>query len=119
MKSVTKEHLESIIEGMYFINPAEAVKMSNTNAIKYRNTLGLLTICVLVLKTGFTVTGESACVDPTNFNKKLGQKLAYENAFEKLWPLEGYLLKQQMHEQEEVAKSLSQFGEDDCEGCKI
>lgn len=58
-----------------------------------------LTICVLTVENGFTVTGESACADPANFNTEIGESFAYEQAFEKLWPLEGYLLKQRLYEQ--------------------
>lgn len=58
-----------------------------------------LTICVITMENGFTVTGESACADWLEFNKEKGESIAYDNAFEKLWPLEGYLLKQRMHEE--------------------
>jgi hypothetical protein len=61
--------------------------------------LGLLTFCVLVLRNGFTVTGESACASPENFDAELGRKIAYGNAVQKLWPLMGYALKQKLHEQ--------------------
>jgi hypothetical protein len=60
--------------------------------------LGLLTFCVLVLRNGFTVTGESACVSPENFDAEIGRKVARQKAVEKIWPLEGYLLKQRLHE---------------------
>lgn len=53
-----------------------------------------LTVVCVTLKNGYTVTGESACVDPTNFNKELGEKYALQAAITKLWSLEGYLLKQ-------------------------
>lgn len=55
-----------------------------------------LTICVLSLENGFTVTGESACASPENFDRIIGQKIAYENAREKIWMLEGYLLKEKL-----------------------
>lgn len=55
--------------------------------------LDLLTICVLVLRNGFTVTGESACASPENFNAEIGRKVARENAVAKVWPLMGYELK--------------------------
>jgi hypothetical protein len=55
--------------------------------------LGLLTFCVLVLKNGFTVTGESACASPENFNAEIGQKIARTNAVAKIWPLMGYELR--------------------------
>lgn len=60
--------------------------------------LMLLTFCVLVLKNGFTVTGESACASPENFDKELGRKIARNNAVNKIWALEGYLLKQALHD---------------------
>ena len=50
------------------------------------------TICILYIENGYTVHGESACVDPNEFNKALGEKYSYEDAIDKLWPLEGYLL---------------------------
>jgi hypothetical protein len=57
-----------------------------------------LTICVLTLVNGFTVTGESACIDPKMFNKAIGEQIAFNNALEKIWPLEGYLLQQRRFE---------------------
>ena len=56
-----------------------------------------LTVCVLTLVNGFTVTGESACASPENYNEEIGNKIARENAREKIWQLEGYLLKQQLY----------------------
>lgn len=60
------------------------------------------TICQLTLENGFTVIGKSACVDPTKFNVAVGGKYAFEDAFNKVWELEGYLLKQRIHEQEKA-----------------
>lgn len=59
--------------------------------------LRLLTFCVLVLRNGFTATGESACVSPENFNPQIGRKIAREKAIEKIWPLMGYALKNQLN----------------------
>jgi len=56
------------------------------------------TVCLLTLKNGFTVTGESACASPENFDIELGRKIARENARNKIWMLEGYLLKQRLFE---------------------
>lgn len=61
--------------------------------------LRLLTFCVLVLKNGFTVTGESACASPENFDAEIGRNIARENARNKIWALEGYLLKQKLTDQ--------------------
>ena len=55
-----------------------------------------LTVCALTLRNGFTVTGESACASPENFNAEIGQKIARANAREKLWPLLGFRLRDEM-----------------------
>ncbi len=60
--------------------------------------LGLLTFCVLVLRNGFTVSGESACASPENFDDEVGRKIARQNAVSKIWPLLGFALKQKLHE---------------------
>jgi len=58
----------------------------------------LLTFCVLILRNGFTVTGESACVSPENFDAEIGRKVARQKAVEKIWTLEGYLLKEGLYQ---------------------
>ena len=58
--------------------------------------LALLTICVLVLRNGFTVTGESACASPENFDAEIGHKIARQNAVAKIWPLLGFRLRDQL-----------------------
>lgn len=55
-----------------------------------------LTVCCLTLRNGFTVTGGSAAASPENFDREIGQKIARQNAREKIWALEGYRLKQQL-----------------------
>ena len=60
--------------------------------------LSLLTFCVLVMHNGFTVTGESSCASPENFDAEIGKKVARENAVNKIWPLLGYELKQKLYE---------------------
>jgi len=58
-----------------------------------------LTVCCLKLRNGFTVTGESACASPENFDAELGRKIARQNAVQKLWPLMGYALKERIASQ--------------------
>ncbi len=53
-----------------------------------------LTVCCLTLKNGFTVIGTSACVSPENYDKVIGNTIAKAKAFDEIWVLEGYLLKQ-------------------------
>lgn len=58
-----------------------------------------LTFCVLVLRNGFTVTGESACASPENFDAEIGRKVARQNAEQKIWPLLGYALKESLRKE--------------------
>ena len=58
--------------------------------------LNLLTFCVLVLRNGFTVTGESACASPENFDAEIGRSIARQNAVAKVWPLMGYELRSKL-----------------------
>lgn len=58
--------------------------------------LHLLTFCVLVLRNGFTVTGESACASPENFDPEVGRKVARQAAIAKVWPLLGYALRDRL-----------------------
>ena len=54
------------------------------------------TTALITLENGAHVLGESACVSPENFDEEIGRKIAYQNAVQKVWPLEGYLLKEKL-----------------------
>lgn len=58
---------------------------------------GKSTLCILTLENGYTIKGLSACVDASNFNMDAGRKIAYENAIDQIWPLEGYLLAEKLY----------------------
>lgn len=77
----------------------------------------LLTICILTLVNGFTVTGESACASPDLFKEDVGRDLALADATSKIWPLEGYLLKQALFEGtiEKMAKVCHEINKAYCE----
>ena len=68
--------------------------MASPEALK--PSLNLLTFCVLVLRNGFTVTGESACASPENFNVEIGRRIARENAVNNVWPLLGFRLRDKL-----------------------
>ena len=61
------------------------------------------TVCALVLKNGFVVIGESSSASPENFDEELGKQIANDRARAKIWPLEGYLLRQELFEESEEA----------------
>lgn len=93
---VTPADIEANIIGEYYFTAYEGVAGPYGYGGVDRDALGLLTFCVLVLKNGFTVTGESACASPENFDAELGRKIAHQNAISKVWPLMGYELKQRL-----------------------
>jgi hypothetical protein len=106
---VTLDHIESIIMSEHYFTAYDGRAGAIANGtysgreqplpeeddVKH---LKLLTFCVLVLANGFTVTGESACASPENFDPEIGCKIARDNAINKIWALEGYLLKQKLFE---------------------
>lgn len=99
---ITPADVEENIAFTYFFTAADgAVGAENAPPSV---ALNLLTFCVLVLKNGFTVTGESACASPENFDTELGRKIARENAKQKIWPLMGYLLKEQLYQNKIMLK---------------
>ena len=62
--------------------------------VAYTRLTGTLTHCAITVKNGFVFTGESACVDESNYERDIGEKVAYSNAFEKMWMPYGFFLKQ-------------------------
>jgi hypothetical protein len=72
---VTKDYIESRIKQVGYFKIGETV-----------------TICNIFLDNGYSVRGESACVNPENYNQKIGERIAYDNAFSELWPLFGFML---------------------------
>jgi len=91
LSKVTEEYIFSRISSTHFFQPFNGSTM---------------TICNIVLDNGFSVIGESACVDPANFKTDKGEKLAYDKAFDNLWPLFGFLLAEQRKEQGIELKSV-------------
>lgn len=89
---VTSESIEARIVNEYGFTADAATTGSPKHPC-----LSLLTIYVLVLNNGYTVVGTSACASPENFDRDLGMKLARENAVSKIWPLEGYLLRENLY----------------------
>ncbi|MDE9605248.1 Gp49 family protein [Citrobacter freundii] len=102
---ITPQHIESVIISEHYFTAASgvvgeaALLKAGLDYSEVPASLKLLTFCVLVLRNGFTVTGESACASPENFDPEIGRKIARENAVNKIWMLEGYLLKQKLSEQ--------------------
>lgn len=95
---VTPADIEAEIVGECYFTAADgafgaAMRLDGTSLPPDDLPLNLLTFCVLVLRNGFTVTGESACASPENFNADIGRRIARENAVNKVWPLLGFRLR--------------------------
>ena len=124
MTTVTKEHINSKIKAVYYYNGADAAKSAfvDPSAVPAEDlaNLMLVTHCIIILENGFKVDGISACIDPARYDEQIGKECAYEMAYNKIWELEGYMLKQSMHEQQQVKDLQAFFSEEgDCDGCKI
>ena len=99
---ITPADIEANIDGEYYFTAAQGVQAAMgeqdelTLLTGFHGELRLLTFCVLVLKNGFTVTGESACASPENFDPEIGRNIARQNAVGKVWPLMGYELRSKL-----------------------
>lgn len=98
---VTPADIEENITQTHYFTAADGCHCVYQGGPEFQATdksLDSLIFCVIVLRNGFTVTGESACASPENFNAELGRKIARANAVQKIWPLMGYALKQSLHQ---------------------
>lgn len=103
---VTPADIEAAIANEFYFTALQGARMEGTDYMDKLGqvpqpppldpSLGQLTFCVLVLKNGFTVTGESACASPENFDEILGRKIARQKATEKVWPLLGFRLRDRL-----------------------
>jgi hypothetical protein len=99
---ITPADIEANIVSEHYFTAGDGCHAVQTNGSPgepshYDSALDLLTFCVLVLRNGFTVTGESACASPENFDAAIGRKIARQNAVNKIWPLMGYALKEKLN----------------------
>lgn len=94
---VTPDAIEAEIDSEWYIIAADGVPHDGFHApVGAVSPLRQLTFCVLVLRNGFTVTGESACASLENFDAEIGRKIARQNAVQKIWPLLGFRLRDQL-----------------------
>lgn len=95
---VTSADVEASIASEHYFTAEEAIYGDYSESrTPPHPSLGLLTFCVLILKNGFTVTGESACASPENFDAQIGRDIARQNAVNKIWPLLGFALKDRLY----------------------
>jgi hypothetical protein len=79
----------------YDITGADAVRPDDGVRVVQPSLL-VLSICILVMRNGFTIIGKAAPASPANFDRALGIRLAYEDAVRQVWPLMGYALREKL-----------------------
>lgn len=100
---VTIEQIESKIAKEYYFSALDGAMYEaghldgNYERITDHESLSLMTFCVLVLHNGHKIAGQSACVSAKNYDAALGRKYAREDAIRQMWPLEGYLLSENLY----------------------
>jgi hypothetical protein len=108
---ITLADIEANIASEHFFTADDGEWGASKHANKPRHPqLSLLTFCVLVLRNGFTVTGESACASPENFDAEVGRKIARQNAVAKIWPLLGYELRSKLAWKDSTLRVTRQIG---------
>lgn len=86
---ITEEDVNDFVASEVYFTAGKAAEALNLPLGKEAQ---CMTICVMTLKNGFVVTGESACASPENFNMGIGQQIARRNAISKAWGHLGFQL---------------------------
>lgn len=89
---ITPADIEAAIAEEHYISGSDIMGCASV-ASAPSHPLHRLTLCVLVLRNGFVVTG----VSPENFDAEIGRKIARQNAVKKIWPLMDYALRDKLH----------------------
>jgi len=94
---VTLADIEAAIRNAVFFTGDDAAAIGSHQLEQADwDALSVLTICILVMRNGFTVIGHSACASQENYNADLGRKFAKEDAMRKVWALMGYALRDKL-----------------------
>ena len=93
---VSLADIEHAISDHFYFTADEAVRGAHGAGAFVVEPLRCLSICIIVMKNGFTVVGKSAPASPENFDAALGRKFAYDDAMRQLWPLMGFALREKL-----------------------
>jgi len=96
---VSLDDIKNAIAERYDVNGHKACAFSSDVECVPSDALKVLSICILVMRNGFTVIGKSAPASPENFDAAYGRDLAYEDAIKQVWPLMGYALRDRLYVQ--------------------
>jgi hypothetical protein len=110
---VKPSDVEAVIDRTYYFTGAQGAMHEGArwvgNAHEDDAELGLVTICVVVLKNGFKIIGSSCCAHPAMFEASIGRDLAREDAIEQIWPILGYQLKDALHREAAERRAAGLF----------
>jgi hypothetical protein len=81
--SITQEHINEILQN---------------SKVTIKQVYDKCTIVSVQLPNGFVLTESSACVDPKNYDEKIGAQICLKRIENKLWELEGYQLQTEIYE---------------------
>jgi hypothetical protein len=98
---VSLADIQLAIERCFYFTGGEAARAYDPATAREQavSSLDPLTICIVVMRNGFSVIGKSAPASPANYNAELGRKLAYEDAVRQIWPLMGFALRDRLAQQ--------------------
>lgn len=99
---VTEAQVEAAIAAEYYFTADEGVYghevlvLDSVSTPEPEGPLGQITICVLLLRNGTKIVGvNEGPVSPENFDHEIGKRYARAAAVRQIWPLLGYVLRQQ------------------------
>ena len=102
--------IERAIAAEFYVTAGQAVVDSEHGRVapdyevpRVYEALDGFTICVIVLRNGWVITGTSAAASPENYNAELGRKIAYETAVKQIWPLMGFALRERLDREKHPA----------------
>lgn len=110
-KRVTEHDIEAMITHEHYFTAKDGVfgealvRQGHTAATPVA--LSVLTFCVLTLRNGYTITGQSACADPKSYDKEIGRRIARKSAVDQIWPLLGFDLRNRLARANSLLKSVA------------
>ena len=122
-QSILKEYFEKVVLNKESNEENEPISVSSeyidelisNSHISAFTVFDKCTIVACKLPSGFVVVESSACIDPRNYNKKLGVDICMKRIKDRVWEMEAYKLQTELWEDEEY--SCDSF--EHCSDCKI
>ncbi|CAB1222464.1 Gp49 family protein [Acinetobacter bouvetii] len=105
---LTQKQLEDKIVAVRWVFGSELTPDRFAEGHENDKSTDCLTLCIITLQNGYTVTGQSACISREVYDVEVGKELAYKNAFRQIWALEGYLLKERLFRASHLLNAINE-----------